>query len=79
MKPFVRYTALVLGLVFLVAASIACVDLIRIGAAITDPLWKAAAGFLTTAAIFLSLGFRGMRFRRRERSTGERQRNPGTL
>jgi hypothetical protein len=63
MKPFVRYTALALALVFLLGGGIACIDLIHKGTIISDPLWKTAAGFLTTGTIFLGLGIRGLRRR----------------
>ena len=65
MKPFVRYTALILSVVFLGGGAFACLDLIQRGATITDPLWRTAAGFLTSGAIFLALALRGLRFRNR--------------
>src|ERR1051325_10484171 len=53
MKPFVRYTAVILAVGFLCGGCIACIDLIERGATISDPLWRTAAGLLSTGTIFL--------------------------
>jgi hypothetical protein len=78
MKPFLRYTALALALVFLSGGCIACIDLIRKEVEVSDPLWRTAAGFLTTGAIFLALGLRGLRFRARSASSEELKVSSGT-
>ena len=65
MKPFVSYTALILATVFLGGGCFACIDLIQRGTSIDDPLWRTAAGFLTSGAIFLGLALRALRFRNR--------------
>lgn len=63
MKPFVRYTALLLALVFLVGAGMAWLDLLHEGELLTNPKMKPAMGFLVTGLIFLALALRGQRRR----------------
>jgi hypothetical protein len=63
---FVRITALILGVLFLLAAVAAAVELLREGDLLANPKLKIAAAWLTSAAIFLSIGLRGWRRRRRD-------------
>lgn len=59
MKPFVRYTALFLALLFLAGAGIACVDLLQEGNLLANPKTKAAMGLLVPGLMFLALALRG--------------------
>lgn len=64
-SAFVRVTALLLGALFLVAAAAAAVELWREGEWFSNPKLKLAAAWLMSAAMFLAIGFRGWRWRRR--------------
>jgi hypothetical protein len=66
MKPFVRFTSLVLAVLFLAGAAFAWTDLLSRQGLLSDPLLKPAAGLLTTGLVFLGLGLRGWRPRRRD-------------
>ena len=65
MKPYIRVTALTLGALFLIAAVAAGVELWREGDLLANPKLKAAAAWLMSAALFLAIGLRGWRRRRR--------------
>ncbi len=65
MKPVFVYAALLLALVFLAGAAVAGVELLREGNSFTDPKVKPALGFLVTGMIFLGIGLRGLRSRKR--------------
>ena len=63
MKPFVRITALVLGILFLIGAAVAWLELLKYGDWLSGPGLKQAAGWLLTGLMFLALGLRGWRSR----------------
>jgi hypothetical protein len=74
MEPFFRITSFVLGILFLIAAAFAWIDLFKYGDLLLDPGLKPAAGWLLTGLMFLALGLRGWRSRRRRRpETTERE------
>jgi hypothetical protein len=56
-------TALVLAAVFLTAAIAALVELWREGEGMSNPKFKIAAAWLTSAGIFLAIGLRAWRDR----------------
>jgi uncharacterized membrane protein len=65
-SAFVRVTALVLSALFLTAAAAAAIELWRAGGDLLgNPKLKIAAGWLASGAIFLAIGLRGWRQRRR--------------
>jgi hypothetical protein len=61
MKPFVRYTALFLAIVFLSGAAFVWFDVFTHDNVFTNPELKIAAGWLTTGLMLLALGLRGRR------------------
>jgi hypothetical protein len=63
-KPFVRYTALFLAILFLSAAAFAWFDVLTHDNVFTNPELKIAAGWLTTGLMLLALALRGRRARR---------------
>jgi hypothetical protein len=65
MKPFVRYTALFLAIVFLTGAAFVWFDVFTHDNVFTNPELKIAAGWLTTGLMLLALGLRGRRRNRR--------------
>ena len=68
MKPFVHYTALVLGLLFLSAAGFAWFDVLTHDNVFNNPELKIAAGWLMTGLMLLALSVRGWRARKRNPS-----------
>jgi len=60
-KPFVRYTALFLALVFLTGAAFVCLDVFTHDNFFSNPELKIAAGWLGTGLMLLALGLRGRR------------------
>jgi hypothetical protein len=64
-KPFVRYTALFLAIVFLSGAAFVWFDVLTHDNVFTNPELKIAAGWLTTGLMLLALGLRGRRRNRR--------------
>jgi hypothetical protein len=64
-KPFVRYTALLLATVFLTGAAFVSLDVFTHDNVFTNPELKIAAGWLTTGLMLLALGLRGRRRGRR--------------
>jgi hypothetical protein len=68
MKPFVRFTALFLAMLFLTGAGFAWFDVLTHENVLTNPELKIASGWLITGLMLLALGMRGWR-RRRERTT----------
>jgi hypothetical protein len=75
MKLFFRVTSLVLGILFLTGAAVAWIDFFKYGHAISDPGLKQAAGWSLTGFMFLALGLRGWRARRKRRTeTGQSER-----
>jgi len=65
MKPFVAYTALVLAIMFLAGALIAGVEILHEENLLSNPKLKPALGFFVTGGMFLGIGLRGWRARRR--------------
>jgi hypothetical protein len=63
MKPYVRITALILGIMFLSAAAAAGVEIWREGDLLANPKLKIAAAWLTSGALLLALGLKGLRRR----------------
>ena len=53
MKPFVRYTALVLGILFIAGASFAWFDVLTHENILTNPELKTAGGWLMTGLMLL--------------------------
>ena len=72
MKPFVRYTALILALLFLAGAGIAWFDLLQEGNLLANPKTKATTGLLVPGVMFLALALRG-RHRRKPTGSGPGQ------
>jgi hypothetical protein len=64
MKPFVRYTALVLGILFLCGAGFAWFDVLAHDNVLNNPELKIAAGWLMTGLMLLGLSIRGWRGRK---------------
>jgi Zn-dependent protease with chaperone function len=58
-KPFVRYTSLLLAVLFLTGAAYAWSGLLSRGDLLSDPLLKPASGLLMTGLMFLAVGLRG--------------------
>jgi hypothetical protein len=71
MKPFVRFTALFLAILFLTAAAFAWFDVLTHENILMNPELKIASGWLMTGLMLLALGIRGWR-RRREQITTTR-------
>jgi ABC-type uncharacterized transport system permease subunit len=65
MKPFVRYTALFLAIVFLSGAAFVWFDVFTHDDVFTNRELKIAAGWLTTGLMLLGLSVRGWRGRKR--------------
>ena len=63
MKPFVRYTAFFLAVVFLSGAALVWFDVLTHDNIFTNPELKTAAGWLTTGLMLLALAMRGRRRR----------------
>lgn len=61
MKPFVRYTAFFLAVVFLSGAAFVWFDVLTHDNIFTNPELKTAAGWLTTGLMLLALAMRGRR------------------
>lgn len=57
-----RFTALLLAVLFLGGAVFAWIDLLKQGNLLSNPQLKPAAAWLTTGLMFLALGLRGWRF-----------------
>jgi len=70
MKPFVVYTALALAIIFLAGALLAGVEVLQEEHLLTNPKLKPALGFLVTGGMFLGIGLRGWRARRRQIPSG---------
>ena len=65
MKPFVVYSALALAILFLIGAAFAGTELLQEVNLLTNPKLKPALGFFVTGLMFLGIGVRGWRARRR--------------
>ena len=79
MKPFVVYSALALAMLFLAGAALAGVELLQEGNWLTNPKLKPALGFLVTGLMFLAIGVRGWRARRRSVQSGNQSSTGGPL
>jgi hypothetical protein len=64
MKPFVRITALVLAILFLIGAGFVWFDVLSHENILANPELKIASGWLMTGLMLLALGVRGWRRRR---------------
>jgi len=64
-KPFVRYTALFLGILFLSGAGFTWVDVFTHDNIFNNPELKIAAGWSMTGLMLLGLSVRGWRGRKR--------------
>jgi hypothetical protein len=71
MKPFVRYTAFFLAVVFLSGAALVWFDVLTHDNIFTNPELKTAAGWLTTGLMLLALALRGWRHRAEPKPPGE--------
>ena len=76
MKPFVRYTALVLGILFVAAAAFAWFDVLTNENILTNPELKTAGGWLMTGLMLLALGVRGWRQRGQRTAGLESEKKP---
>jgi len=70
MKPFVWVTALALAIIFLAGALLAGVEVLQEEHLLTNPKLKPTLGFLVTGGMFLGIGLRGWRARRRQMRSG---------
>lgn len=72
MKPFVRYTALFLAVIFLAGAALAWFELLHENDLLNNPKVKPATGLLVSGLMFLGVALRGWRAQRRikQNSTG---------
>ena len=68
-KPFVRYTALILAILFLAGASIAFINLLEEGNLFSNPKMKSVLQLLVPGLMFLGLALRG--WPRRKPSNGD--------
>ena len=68
MKPFVKITTVVLAVLFLLGASLAWLDVLTHENILVNPELKSATGSLMTGLMFLALGLRGWRRRKRDNS-----------
>jgi hypothetical protein len=59
MKPFVRYTALILAILFLAGASIVLINLLEEGNLLSNPQIKSVLQLLVPGLMFLGLALRG--------------------
>jgi hypothetical protein len=69
MKPIVRSTILLFAIVFLGGAGFAWLDVLAHDNILTNPELKFATGWLMTGLMFLGLGTRGWRWRKKSNST----------
>jgi succinate dehydrogenase hydrophobic anchor subunit len=69
MKPFVRFTALFLAILFLTGAGVAWFDVLTHENILTNPELKTASGWLMTGLMLLALGIHGWRRRREQIAT----------
>jgi hypothetical protein len=73
MKPFVRFTALVLAILFLTGAGFAWFDVLSHEHILANPELKIASGWLMTGLMLLALAIRGWRRRRQQITTTRTQ------
>ena len=78
MKPFVRYTALVLGMLFVAGAAFAWFDVLTHENMLTNPELKTAGGWLMTGLMLLALGVRGWRQRGQRTTAAETGKKPSS-
>jgi len=72
MKPFVRFTILLFAVLFLGAAAFVWFDVMTHENMLANPELKFASVWLMTGLIFLGLGLRGWRWRRRQSEPNDR-------
>jgi hypothetical protein len=75
-KPFVRVTAIVFAILFLLGAGVGWFDVLSHENILTNPELKTASGWLTTGLMLLALGMRGWRRRADSNSRKEPARPP---
>ena len=66
MKPVFRVVSMALALLFLTGAAFAWTDVLSHDNLLANPLLKTASGLLMTGLMFLALGLRGWRPRKRQ-------------
>ena len=66
MKPFVRFTAVAMAILFLFGAGLASFDVLTHENMLANPELKFAGGWLTTGLMFLALALRGWRKHRKQ-------------
>ncbi len=76
MKPVFRVVSIVLALLFLTGAAFAWTDVLSHDNLLANPLLKTASGLLMTGLMFLALGLRGWRPRKRESAEPPRSQPP---
>lgn len=76
MKSYVRFTALLLAVLFLSGAALALFDVLTHENILRNPQLKSAGGWSMTGLMLLGLGLRGWRRRRRQDSTAAQNRTP---
>lgn len=74
MKPFVRYTALFLAIVFLAGDGLVWFEVLSHENILNNPQLKIASGWLATGLMLLALGLRGFRRQRRQSHSNEESR-----
>jgi hypothetical protein len=72
MKPFVRFTILLFAVLLLSGATFTWFDVMTHENILTNPELKFASGWLMTGLMFLGLGLRGWRRRRRQSGPNHR-------
>jgi hypothetical protein len=71
MRPFVRFTALVLAILFLTGAGFVWFDVLTHENILANPELKIASGWLMTGLMLLALGIRGWRRRARKPNSSD--------
>ncbi len=72
MKPFVRFTALAMAILFLFGGGLASFDVLTHENILAKPELKLAGGWLMTGLMFLALALRGWRQHgKQETTTGQ--------
>jgi hypothetical protein len=79
MKLFVRITAVALAILFLTGAATAWIDFFKLDHATSDPALRQAAGWSLTGLMFLALGLRDWRSRRKRRAEAGRSDPPNPV
>ena len=75
MRPFVRYSALLLAIIFLVFDGLVWFQVLTHENIFNNPQLKAASGWLATGLMLLALGLKGFGAQRRRAGSSERSRS----